>query len=148
MGSEDTGRHEQNTDGVNKLTTPGVEPGLSRPRRDVLTTRRCSPCRCVAFCLSPCTSPVSLLREWLAKESVVRYDLINDWVDDAQCVGCTAKWRSFNDCCSHQHACVGHRLLHDGRSHARFALRRRPAGSCRRGFGRLTLARGSHNTTP
>jgi hypothetical protein len=24
-----------------KLTTPGVEPGLSRPRRDVLTTRRC-----------------------------------------------------------------------------------------------------------
>ena len=55
MGSEDTGRHEQNTDGVNKLTTPGVEPGLSRPRRDVLTTRRCSPCRCVVFCLSPCT---------------------------------------------------------------------------------------------
>ena len=25
----------------NKLTTPGVEPGLSRPERDVLTTRRC-----------------------------------------------------------------------------------------------------------
>ena len=23
------------------MTTPGVEPGLSRPRRDVLTTRRC-----------------------------------------------------------------------------------------------------------
>ena len=24
--------------GMNDLTTPGVEPGLSRPRRDVLTT--------------------------------------------------------------------------------------------------------------
>ena len=24
-----------------KMTTPGVEPGLSRPQRDVLTTRRC-----------------------------------------------------------------------------------------------------------
>ena len=24
-----------------KLSTPGVEPGLSRPQRDVLTTRRC-----------------------------------------------------------------------------------------------------------
>ena len=24
------------------MTTPGVEPGLSRPQRDVLTTRRCS----------------------------------------------------------------------------------------------------------
>ena len=24
-----------------KMSTPGVEPGLSRPRRDVLTTRRC-----------------------------------------------------------------------------------------------------------
>ena len=24
-----------------RMTTPGVEPGLSRPRRDVLTTRRC-----------------------------------------------------------------------------------------------------------
>ena len=23
------------------MTTPGIEPGLSRPRRDVLTTRRC-----------------------------------------------------------------------------------------------------------
>ena len=23
------------------MSTPGVEPGLSRPRRDVLTTRRC-----------------------------------------------------------------------------------------------------------
>ena len=26
------------------VTTPGVEPGLSRPLRDVLTTRRCGPC--------------------------------------------------------------------------------------------------------
>ena len=26
-----------------KLTAPGVEPGLSRPRRDILTTRRCGP---------------------------------------------------------------------------------------------------------
>ena len=26
---------------LSSLTTPGVEPGLSRPRRDVLTTRRC-----------------------------------------------------------------------------------------------------------
>ena len=26
------------------MTTPGVEPGLSRPQRDVLTTRRCGPC--------------------------------------------------------------------------------------------------------
>ena len=26
--------------GMHDLTTPGVEPGLSRPRRDVLTTRR------------------------------------------------------------------------------------------------------------
>ena len=25
------------------MTTPGVEPGLSRPRRDVLSTRRCGP---------------------------------------------------------------------------------------------------------
>ena len=25
------------------MTTPGVEPGLSRPQRDVLTTRRCGP---------------------------------------------------------------------------------------------------------
>ena len=30
--------------GDNKVSTPGVEPGLSRPRRDVLTTRRCGPC--------------------------------------------------------------------------------------------------------
>ena len=27
--------------GRNDMTTPGVEPGLSRPQRDVLTTRRC-----------------------------------------------------------------------------------------------------------
>ena len=27
-----------------KMSTPGVEPGLSRPQRDVLTTRRCGPC--------------------------------------------------------------------------------------------------------
>ena len=27
--------------GVKKMTAPGVEPGLSRPQRDVLTTRRC-----------------------------------------------------------------------------------------------------------
>ncbi len=26
------------------MSTPGVEPGLSRPQRDVLTTRRCGPC--------------------------------------------------------------------------------------------------------
>ena len=26
-----------------EMTAPGVEPGLSRPRRDVLTTRRCGP---------------------------------------------------------------------------------------------------------
>jgi hypothetical protein len=26
------------------MTTPGVEPGLSRPQRNVLTTRRCGPC--------------------------------------------------------------------------------------------------------
>ena len=32
-----------------KLTTPGVEPGLSRPRRDVLTTRRCG--RLICFWL-------------------------------------------------------------------------------------------------
>ena len=31
---------------VQEMTTPGVEPGLSRPQRDVLTTRRCGPCRC------------------------------------------------------------------------------------------------------
>ena len=29
-----------------KMSTPGVEPGLSRPRRDVLTTRRCGHSRC------------------------------------------------------------------------------------------------------
>ena len=29
-----------------KLTTPGVEPGLSRPQRDVLTTRRCGRLSC------------------------------------------------------------------------------------------------------
>ena len=28
----------------NNMSTPGVEPGLSRPQRDVLTTRRCGPC--------------------------------------------------------------------------------------------------------
>ena len=27
--------------GLIKVSTPGVEPGLSRPQRDVLTTRRC-----------------------------------------------------------------------------------------------------------
>ena len=27
------------------LSTPGVEPGLSRPQRDVLATRRCRPCK-------------------------------------------------------------------------------------------------------
>ena len=27
--------------GANEMSTPGLEPGLSRPRRDVLTTRRC-----------------------------------------------------------------------------------------------------------
>ena len=26
------------------MTTPGVKPGLSRPQRDVLTTRRCRRC--------------------------------------------------------------------------------------------------------
>ena len=26
-----------------QMSTPGVEPGLSRPQRDVLTTRRCGP---------------------------------------------------------------------------------------------------------
>ena len=28
---------------LRNVSTPGVEPGLSRPRRDVLTTRRCGP---------------------------------------------------------------------------------------------------------
>ena len=39
--------------GINDLTTPGVEPGLSRPRRDVLATRRCGLLRDIeprAFC--------------------------------------------------------------------------------------------------
>ena len=31
------------------MTTPGVEAGLSRPRRDVLTTRRCSQLRTRGF---------------------------------------------------------------------------------------------------
>ena len=30
---------------VATLSTPGVEPGLSRPQRDVLTTRRCGRCK-------------------------------------------------------------------------------------------------------
>ena len=30
---------------VATLSTPGVEPGLSRPQRDVLTTRRCERCK-------------------------------------------------------------------------------------------------------
>ena len=34
-----------------KVSTPGVEPGLSRPRRDVLTTRRCGPCVSCIFCV-------------------------------------------------------------------------------------------------
>ena len=29
------------------MSTPGVEPGLSRPQRDVLTTRRCGLVLCV-----------------------------------------------------------------------------------------------------
>ena len=35
------------------MSTPGVEPGLSRPQRDVLTTRRCGPCHrwCALFAL-------------------------------------------------------------------------------------------------
>ena len=31
-------------DRTKTMTAPGVEPGLSRPQRDVLTTRRCGPC--------------------------------------------------------------------------------------------------------
>ena len=34
-----------------KVSTPGVEPGSSRPRRDVLTTRRCGPCVSCIFCV-------------------------------------------------------------------------------------------------
>ena len=30
-------------EGEGAMSTPGVEPGLSRPRRDVLATRRCGP---------------------------------------------------------------------------------------------------------
>ena len=32
-----------------QVSTPGVEPGLSRPQRDVLTTRRCRPCWCIKY---------------------------------------------------------------------------------------------------
>ena len=51
--------------GMNDLTTPGVEPGLSRPQRDVLTTRRCGPCSMPP--LLPCPSwiePMSALHAW------------------------------------------------------------------------------------
>ena len=30
-----------------QMSTPGVEPGLSRPQRDVLTTRRCRQCKVI-----------------------------------------------------------------------------------------------------
>eukprot|EP00973_Karenia_brevis_P027257 3759594-Karenia_brevis.AAC.1 len=33
-----------------RMTTPGVEPGLSRPQRDVLTTRRCGFCSHEEIC--------------------------------------------------------------------------------------------------
>eukprot|EP00973_Karenia_brevis_P031271 4316984-Karenia_brevis.AAC.1 len=32
------------------MATPGVEPGLSRPQRDVLTTRRCGLCSHEEIC--------------------------------------------------------------------------------------------------
>ena len=43
------------------LTTPGVEPGLSRPRRDVLTTRRCG--RLSLQCLTAVLSNVTVSRQ-------------------------------------------------------------------------------------
>ena len=43
------------------LTTPGVEPGLSRPRRDVLTTRRCG--RLSLQCLTAALSNVTVSRQ-------------------------------------------------------------------------------------
>ena len=41
-----------NTYGDIWMTTPGVEPGLSRPRRDILATRRCGLWHCVSPHLS------------------------------------------------------------------------------------------------
>ena len=38
---------------LRKMTTPGVEPGLSRPRRDVLTTRRCGRLPALYKCKMP-----------------------------------------------------------------------------------------------
>ena len=38
----ETRENNRNTYGF-QMSTPGVKPGLSRPQRDVLTTRRCGP---------------------------------------------------------------------------------------------------------
>ena len=49
-----------------KMTTPGVEPGLSRPQRNVLTTRRCGLLFAAqgetAFSLHPRSSPCHAAR--------------------------------------------------------------------------------------
>ena len=44
-----------------EVSTPGVEPGLSRPQRDVLTTRRCRPCWCKTCATLPQQTRISLL---------------------------------------------------------------------------------------
>ena len=54
-----------------EMTAPGVEPGLSRPQRDALTTRRCgldtSPPRChVAGSIRP--------KPWQARRALTRVD--------------------------------------------------------------------------
>ena len=41
------------------MTTPGVEPGLSRPQRDILTTRRCGLLKCLRV-QAASTSPVDV----------------------------------------------------------------------------------------
>ena len=40
-----------------ELTTPGIEPGLSRPQRDVLTTRRCGRLRGFQTCIPTLQKP-------------------------------------------------------------------------------------------
>ena len=43
--------------GCEAVTTPGVEPGLSRPQRDVLTTRRCGRLRGLQTCMPTLQKP-------------------------------------------------------------------------------------------
>ena len=93
------GSRQENTMGLeasggsgNKVSTPGVEPGLSRPRRDVLTTRRCGPCiSCISFASGTsiqvriaCCNKLNLVANLVVFHSAPRQVLHSQWARAAQ----------------------------------------------------------------